>query len=783
MARLRSALGRFFSRSAARYGLALLCFSALGLLAAKTLRVETDFTAFLPPSATPQERLLIAQLRDGLVSRLMLVALHRADEATLARASRALAQKLGRAAEFDYAANGGLDQFAAQAEVLLRHRYALSPNVDAPHFSSPALRAALEEQLAQLGSSFGMLSRAIMARDPTGEFRATLRRLDPGSTPALRHGVWFSADGKRAFLILQTRAPGFDSVRQAAAMAAVRNALAGINPKVDITLTGPGVFAAESRRLIERDAIVLGLCAALAILAMLVFVYRSALPVTLILTPVAFGLLVGVLVVQALFGSIHGITLGFAVTLIGEAVDYPNYLLLNAAAGERTREAAQRVGRTLALAVLTTVASALALTLSSFTGLAQLGVLTMIGVTVAGLATRYLIPWLLGARILDFRRPQVPAGGAIARARWPRVAGLAATLCGAFWLAIAHPAWWERDLASISPIPGEMRSLDERLRREMGAPEVGFLLASRGTSETAALQAAEDMLPVLQAWKQAGWIRSYDSPAWYLPAPATQAGRLRSLPDAPTLQNNLDEALRGLAFRPDAFAPFVRDVAAARVQAPLTRADYAGTPLGAKLNALVIEAEGQWLVLTPLAGVSDPGALAAALRALPAGSRRDDTELVDLKQISTQMVDGFSRAALRQTAVGALLIVALLILGLGSVKRTWHVISPVAAALVLTAALLTAGGQRIGVFHLVALLLVLGIGLNYALFFERPPADAAERARTRLALAVCSLSTFAAFGFLSLSATPVLHAIGSTVALGALISLLLSALWARADDA
>ena len=767
----------FFSRSAVRYGLALLCFSALGLFAAKTLRIESDFTAFLPPSATPEERLLIAQLRDGLVSRLMLVALHGADENTLARASRGLAEKLGRAPEFDYAANGSLNQFAAQGEVLMRHRYALSPNVNSQHFSAPALRAALEEQLAQLGSPFGMLSRTILARDPTGEFLATLRQLDPGSMPALRQGVWFSADGQRAFLIAQTRAPGFDSVRQASAMATVRNALAEVNPKVEITLTGPGVFAAESRRLIERDAVNLSLCSAIAILAMLLFVYRSALPVALVLTPVTFGLLIGVLVVQALFGSVHGITLGFAATLIGEAVDYPNYLLLNTAAGETARGAARRIGRTLALAVLTTVASALALTLSSFTGLAQLGVLTMVGITVAGLATRYLIPWLLGDRVLDFRRLHVPASAAAAQAGWPRMIGLAATLCGALWLASTYPAWWERDLASISPVPEEMRAMDLRLRREMGAPETSLFLASRGASETAALQVAEEILPVLQEWKQAGWIRSYDSPAWYLPAPATQAAPAAL---ASRYACVAEKSGRGAA------GPRVsrRCVCAVRARrgggagaSPLTRAAYAGTPLGAKLNALVVELEGQWLVLTPLVGVSDPGKLAASLSAMPEGGSH--SQLVDLKPISTQMVDGFSRAALRQAAVGALLIMVLLIVGLGSLKRTWHVAAPAAAALVLTTALLTAAGQRLGVFHLVALLLVLGIGLNYALFFERPPADAAERERTRLALAVCSISTFATFGFLSLSATPVLHAIGSTVALGALVSLVLSALWAR----
>ena len=136
----------------------------------------------------------------------MLVALHGndIDEKTLAQASRALAKKLaeksGDNAQFDYVANGSLNQFAAQTEVLMRHRYALSPGVNAQHFAVPGLRAALDEQLAQMVSPFGALSRSILARDPTGEFLAIVRQFDPGATPALRQGVWFSVDGKRAFL-------------------------------------------------------------------------------------------------------------------------------------------------------------------------------------------------------------------------------------------------------------------------------------------------------------------------------------------------------------------------------------------------------------------------------------------------------------------------------------------------------------------------------------------------------------------------------------------------------
>jgi predicted exporter len=739
------------------------------------VRIEADFSAFLPPSATPEARLMVAQLREGLVARLMLVALHGADEKALARASRALAARLGDDPAFDYAANGSTGQFAAQGEVLMRNRYVLSPEVTAQHFTVPALRAALDEQLALMASPAGVLTRATLARDPTGEFLAILRRLEPPAAPSRRQGVWFSADGTRAFLIAQTRAPGFDSDGQAAAMARVGAALAEVAPAVKATLSGPGVFAAESKRLIRGDALRLGTISTGLILVLLAIAYRSPLAVALVLVPTAFGLLIGVLVVQALFGSVHAITLGFAATLIGESVDYPSYILLNSLPGETARGAARRVGRTLMLAVLTTVASASALAFSSFQGLAQLGVLTMVGVVVAGLASHRLIPWLLGDRVLEFPRLRVPAAAAVADSRWSRSLALAVTIGAIAWLAATQPGWWERDLANISPVPAAMRAEDASLRREMGAPDVSVFLASRGASEAAAIEAAEAILPVLERWQGEGAIRGFDSPARTLPSPATQASRLAALPDARTLEANLREAMKGMAFRPDAFAPFVKEVAVARAGPPLTRAAYAGTPLGSRLDAQVVELDGQWLVLTSLGGVADMARLRAALDKL-ADAR---TQIVDLKQVSADMLEGFRGEALRQAALGALLIVALLVVGLGSFARAARVSAPVAAALPVTVALLVVAGQKIGIFHLVALLLVLGIGLNYALFFERPPADAAEAERTRLALALCSTSTVITFGCLALSATPVLRAIGGTVAIGAVLSLAFAALWAR----
>jgi predicted exporter len=752
-----------------RLAAAAVLLALLATLVAKAVRVQSDFTAFLPESTTTEQRLLVAQLRDGFVSRLMLVALEGAEPEKLAAASRKLAADLAAAPEFAFVSNGATLASAGLLDKLLAQRYALSPAVTRDAFTAEGLRRALEERLAELSAPFASPTRRLLPRDPTAELAAIAKALLPQAQPATRDGVWFDAAGKRALLVAQTRAPGFDSVAQEAAIQRVRQAAA--DPAVRVTLTGPGVFAAESHRVIERDVEWLGFASIGAVLALLLYVYRSPAALVLVATPVALGLLAGVLAVQLVFGSVHAITLGFGATLVGEAVDYPNYVLVQAQGGER--DALQRVGGTLALAVLTTVASALALALSGFKGLAQLGVLTMAGILVAGIATRWLVPWLARGQVPRAHALPLPPGMPALRSPLARGLSLLAAIAAVAALATAHPDWRERDLASLSPIPAELRARDAELRSEMGAPEVSYLVATRGATEDEALAAAEALRPALERAREQGLVRGFDSPAALLPSAATQRARLDALPPREGLAANLRAALQGLPFKADVFAPFLADVEAARSAPPVTRATYAGTPLAAKLDALVVTLDDTWLTLTPLSGVRDAGRLAETLASVP-GAR-----LVNLKEVSTDMVDGYLHASLSQVALGAALIAALLAVGLHSVRRAWHVAFPNLAALAITAGLLVAFGVKLSVFHLVALLLVLGIGLNYALFLEAAGLEPQRRDHVRQALALCVATTVITFGILAASSTPVLRAIGATVALGALMALLLAAVWAR----
>ena len=79
------------------------------------------------------------------------------------------------------------------------------------------------------------------------------------------------------------------------------------------------------------------------------------------------------------------------------------------------------------------------------------------------------------------------------------------------------------------------------------------------------------------------------------------------------------------------------------------------------------------------------------------------------------------------------------------------------------------------------MLLIVAVGSNYALFFDRREAgETGEGARSPLAsLLIANLCTVIGFGLLSFSGVPVLEALGTTVAPGAFLALLYAALLTR----
>src|SRR6202043_4165481 len=116
------------------------------------------------------------------------------------------------------------------------------------------------------------------------------------------------------------------------------------------------------------------------------------------LAPVASAALIGIAAVALGFGVVHGITLGFGITLIGESVDYSIYFFIQsrqAPADVAGRSWLQLWWPTIRLGMLTSVCGFASLLPSGFPGLAQLGLYSISGLIAAALVTRYVLPALL----------------------------------------------------------------------------------------------------------------------------------------------------------------------------------------------------------------------------------------------------------------------------------------------------------------------------------------------------------------------------------------------------
>ena len=754
----------------------LVALTLIAVFAIHTLRISTDLRSFMPPPQTPDQKLLMEQIGDGPGSRLLLIAIEGGSEATLATLSRGLARELQRDVHFEQVVNGAFDPSALDA-TLLPYRYLLSPTLDQHAFDAAYLGEQLEQRVEDLGSPAATLLKPLLARDPTLETLALAQRWTPPKAPAMGDGVWFSSEGG-ALLLAETRGAGFDPAAQGAAIDALEQAYQSLPDAAaaKLTLSGPGYFTVLISAKTRAEADRIGAVSTMGFIALLLIAYRSIPSLLLAALPVLSGGLAGIAALALFFGSAHGITLAFGFTLLGVAQEYPIRVLSHRRAGEDALASVRALWPLLATAIASAAIAYLAFFVSGVTGLQQLAVFTIAGLLVAGLTTRYLLPRVLPSRFSDVADTPGLARAARFLDRLPRPRWLPwlLTALALVVLWFAPGPMWQNDLAALTPVPQDLLLRDAKLRGELGAPDVRYLLVLNGNDADDVLALSERLEPRIEALVGQGALDAAELPSRYLASIATQRARQAKLPDRATLQSTLAEASRDLPFRAGLFAPFLADVEAARRLPPLTPAMFGKTPLGARLASMLVKRADGWIGLATLSGVRDAHALTAFTLASNGRAR-----LLDLKGASESLVIAYRERILRALGFALVLLALTVVIALRSPRRAWHVLAPMSLATLLVLVVERACGISLSLFHLVALTLAAGLGLHYALFFERPVADAAEGRRTLHATIVCVISALLVFGMQAWSSLPVLRAIGLTVALGVGFHFCLSILMAR----
>jgi predicted exporter len=221
------------------------------------------------------------------------------------------------------------------------------------------------------------------------------------------------------------------------------------------------------------------------------------------------------------------------------------------------------------------------------------------------------------------------------------------------------------------------------------------------------------------------------------------------------VRHRLPGFLAELGLRDDEINAVAADFPAAT--SPLTVDQWLDDPASATSRRLWIGAvEGVYASIVLLQGVEDSAAIRAAM------SRHPGVEVVD-QAADLSVLLGAYRNRVTVLLAGAYVVIWLLLaIRFGFRRSAILVLPPVLAGL----AALGAGaafGYSLNLFNMLALILVLGIGIDFTLFI----AEARESLTgTAFAITLSALTTILSFGLLAVSATYAVSAFGFTVLVG-----------------
>ncbi len=569
----------------------------------------------------------------------------------------------------------------------------------------------------------------------------------------------FQHDSER-YLVVLTSAPPFDVNAQTNLAAAMRATLTG-QGFADAALYGSGIYAADLQATVRREATLFSVLASAALFALLLWRFRSFATVLAIGAPMLTGAAAGLSALAFLYSEVHGIALAFGFTLLGVTLDYPLHLVTSRARG---RDAP--VWPTLRLGIASTLLAYAVFVVGTGAGLEQLGVFALVGVAAAALATA----WIGNAWAAS---PGPPRGCAPSRRlmHWPWLVTLAfATVM----LTVRSP--FSDDLGALTPVPPTTLAADAELRSRLGLGDMRHVIAVRGTELETTLERTETASLRLAAAEQAGDVAGHSSVVQLLPSETRQQERHNAWRafvakgGAHAPDSDFRRAAAALGFAANAFDPFHEAAVKTSARfAPVRHEDLVAEPaLGPLVEAHLYRNDNGWTSLIALRGIADRSAVAKRL----AGAA--GVGWVDLKQASASLVKRFRHRLLGVLAAALALMGFLLWWRTQDGRRALWLLGTTVAAAAASAAIGAWLRGPISPFDLMALALVLGLGLDYALFHSKTLRDGDDQVATRRAVDICALSSFLVFGILAFSSIPVLGGLGATVAAGVGVAYLLA---------
>lgn len=537
--------------------------------------------------------------------------------------------------------------------------------------------------------------------------------------------------------------------------------------------TGVVFYAAFGTQSAQNEISSIGMGSLIGILLLVIWVYRSLLPVGLALLSISCGIVTAFSVCLLFFGQIHLFSLIIGASLIGVSIDYSfHYLTERLALGDKweAKKGLSNIFIPITFGLISTLIAYLSMFIAPFPGLQQLALFSAAGLIGAYLSVVCWYPVLA-------KRPSknIPLPLQSMRdnylllwqgkpMRWAAI--IVALFLGIQGLMLADH---NDDIKQLQSLPKALMQSEAQIQNITALSTNQPMLLVTGESEQALLENMFNVTAPLQALKSAGALLGYQNIADFVPPLVEQKNNYQQVRALYQTQGDNLAAKLNLAAPPRFTAPFN----------PLLPQDFLSSLAGEDFASLWLTTESGLTKETSgltsktsekthaaiilLQQVTDIDAINAFAKQTP------HVTLLNKSQEISQLF-GEYRNKISLLMISSCLVIFLVLIFRFGFKRAVFILTPplLACGVALWAGAISPVPMNL--FNLLALFLVLGIGIDYSLFF----AEQTDSSRALLANSLAAITTLLSFGLLCLSNTQAIHSFGLTVLVGILAAWFLS---------
>lgn len=522
-------------------------------------------------------------------------------------------------------------------------------------------------------------------------------------------------------------------------------------PDTQILKRGVLFYSDHASTEAKADITTIGSLSIIGIIILMITVFRSVRPVFLSLLSIIIGMICGLVAVLSIFGEIHIMTLVMSTSIIGITIDYSlHYLTERLLHGNRESAicSLKKIISTLSIALCTSFIAYLILLIAPFPGLKQLSVFAVFGLTGAFLTVVCWYPFLVkklpvreqvGQHLLTF---------------WLQLWQSSVMQWGMVIFALIFIAYGlihlkvDDDISKLQTLPAELQQQEKQIVSitHQSNEQKWFIVFGDNAQQT--LQRLENFIPQLEHAKQQGVFTQYQT--INLPSIKKQQKNVALIQqNAPKILTSLQQL--GINTNTLNIVQPIDVITPEQWQ-------QSAISQGRKLLWLTLK-DGKSATLIPISGIEQ-------LSELKALSKPDQgIYWLDRRSEFNTMFTHY-RIHLSQLMVGAVLIICLCFIfynlkqGLKfALKSTLPTLLSIGIALSVHGII----GQTINLFSMLALILVIGIGIDYSLFLSN---DKSQTQSALLAVTLAALTTLLSFGLLIISHTSAIMGFGLVLTSG-----------------